>query len=107
MLLILDKDSSDWPALKYDRANRRPDDEQRWYDILKPQSDDVVHWWQQLGLSKECLATDLKRMSTRSAPLSLKKYQAPLLAFKNAHKVLFECLHATFGMMMSNSRLCE
>ena len=53
------------------------------------------------------MVTDLQRMSTRSAPLSLKKDQAPLLAFKNEYKVLFECLHATFGMMMSNSRLCE
>ena len=46
-------------------------------------------------------------MASRSEPLHLKQEQAPLLAFKNEYPVLFECLHATFGLMMSNSRLCE
>ena len=33
--------------------------------------------------------------------------RAPLLKFKHEYSVLFECLHAVFGLMMSNSRLCE
>ena len=107
VILIQDKESMGWPALEYDRSNPRPAAEQRWYDILKAQSDDVVYWWQQLGLSKECMVSDLQRLCSRSEPLSLKKDQAPLLAFKEEYAVPFECLHATFGLMMSNSRLCE
>ena len=29
------------------------------------------------------------------------------MVFKVSYKVLFECLNAVFGLMMSNSRLCE
>ena len=31
----------------------------------------------------------------------------PLTAFASDYTVLFECLEAIFGTMMSNSRLCE
>jgi hypothetical protein len=30
-----------------------------------------------------------------------------LLAFKADYKVLFECLHCVFGLMIPNSRLCK
>eukprot|EP00956_Cyclotella_meneghiniana_P026852 scaffold59070_cov82-Cyclotella_meneghiniana.AAC.2 len=33
--------------------------------------------------------------------------EAPLLLFLKSYPTLFECLHAVFGLMMSNSRLCE
>ena len=33
--------------------------------------------------------------------------KAPLLKFKHEYPILFDCLQAVFGLMMSNSRLCE
>ncbi len=33
--------------------------------------------------------------------------EAPLLVFKSKYTVLFECLNAVFGLMMSNSQLCK
>ncbi len=107
VMLIHDEESTAWGRHEYDRNNPRPDNERHWYNVLKPQTLGVVHWWQQLGLNRQCLVSDLQRLSNRSTPLPLKKDQAPLLAFKDEYKILFECLHAAFGLMMSNSRLCE
>ena len=78
--------------------------EQKWYELLAAQVPDAVHWWRQIGLNCECIAKDLQKLSV-SAETSGGK--APLLKFKHEHPVLFECLHAVFGLMMSNSRLCE
>ena len=53
------------------------------------------------------MVDDLQHLSKREEVLPLPKGSAPLAVFKNEYRVLFESLHAVFGLMMSNSRLCE
>ena len=103
-ILLNDMESVDWGRFKYDDVSARPSDEAMWYNVLICHKDDVVHWWLQIGLNLECITHDLQRLSkaTRATP-----NEAPLLLFLKSYPTLFECLHAVFGLMMSNSRLCE
>ena len=104
--LIHDADSQKWGVYKYDSENTvRPPSEKKWYDILSKQPKDVVHWWRQFGLNKECLIDDLQRLSSQInvTPAS----GPPLKRFQSKYPILLECLHSVFGLMMSNSRLCE
>jgi len=57
-----------------------------------------------MGLNSKYLTKDLQKLSVS---LENSRGKAPLLKFKYEYPVLFECLHAVFGLMMSNSRLCE
>ena len=74
-----------------------------WSEKLNQNPAEVAHYWRQFGLNRECCIADLKRlMSATMTPC-----RKGLLVFKDDFPVLFECLHAVFGLMMSNSRLCE
>jgi len=64
-----------------------------------------VHFWRQFGLDRPCVVRDLQRLSSETKS-RLSKKKAHLLLFKETYPILFECLEAVFGMMMSNSRLC-
>ena len=66
----------------------------------------MVHWWRQFGLNSLGLVHDLQRL-TRGPTGAIIKKNPPLIHFQQMYPVLFECLHAVFGLMMSNSRLCE
>jgi hypothetical protein len=77
-------------------------EERMWGVKLNQDSDDVVHYWRQFGLNRECCTADLKKLSEMTTPRT-----KGLPVFKEEFPVLFECLHAVFGLMMSNSRLCE
>ena len=94
--LIHDADSQKWGVYKYDSDNTvRPPSEKKWYDILSKQPKDVVHWWRQFGLNKECLIDDLQRLSSQInvTPSS----GPPLKRFQSKYPILFECLHSVFG----------
>ena len=54
-ILIHDQDSDNWGGYKYSELSECPVEERKWYDLLINHSDDVVHWWRQLGLNRECL----------------------------------------------------
>mmetsp|Transcript_5656 Transcript_5656/g.15886 ORF Transcript_5656/g.15886 Transcript_5656/m.15886 type:complete len:972 (+) Transcript_5656:584-3499(+) len=95
-----------WGKFRYDDRSERPEDEQRWYDQLKKDPEDVVHWWRQLCLDWPILTDDLQRLSREQGPRACKG-GPPLVAFRNTYPILYDCMHATFGLMMSNSRLCE
>ena len=104
-VLIHGEDSNDWDVLSYDNPNDQPPDKQKWYDIVAPQVDEVVPFWMQFGLNRECAKANLKCLKyveDCNAP-----HKSPLLTFKELYPVLFEGLQAVFGLMMSNSRLCE
>ena len=65
-----------------------------------------MHWWRQLCLNWRCLVPDLQKLS--------KVYVVPdvgeglgLAQFRKSYPILWECIDAVFGLMMSNSRLCE
>ena len=60
-------------------------------------------------MNYEVLAGGLQRLSKASPPTGdmAGGEGAPLNEFKTEYPVLFECLEAVFGTMMSNSRLCE
>lgn len=106
-ILFDDFESPDWGTFKYDDESR-PDDEAMWYNVLLCHKDDVIHWWKQIGLTNECLTLDLQRLSNATRmPHQSDSEEALLLVFKRQYPTLFECLHAVFGLMMSNSRLCE
>jgi hypothetical protein len=63
----------------------------------------------QIGLVKEVLVPELQKMSkcdTVSFELE-NETDARLVRFKQSYPILFECLNAFFGLMSSNSRLCE
>ena len=65
-----------------------------------------MHFWRQSSLNRECLSSDIQRLSCETS-LQESKEKAPLLDFKSEYKVLFECLYPVFDLMMSNSHLCE
>jgi hypothetical protein len=70
----------------------------------------VVHWWKQICLNKDCLIPELQRISKQkcsSLAYTDSAECSPLINFKESYPKLYECLNAVFGMMMSNSRLCE
>ena len=106
-ILIPDLDSGKWGPFIYQDPSERPMEEQKWYNILSKRSEEVVHFWRQFGLNRGCVADDLQRLSQRKEALPTPNGSAPLLVFRDEYKILFECLHAVFGLMMSNSHLCE
>jgi len=57
-------------------------------------------------LNWDILTDDLQRLSREEDPMS-GDIMVPLTQFKQKYPILFECLEAVFGAMMSNSRLCE
>lgn len=103
---IKNPDSEQWGRYVYDDPNQRPENEKKWYGMLMKSPEETVHWWYQLCLNWDVLEDDLQRLSKEQGIRDAMN-GAPILAFKSMYPILFECLHATFGMMMSNSRLCE
>ncbi|KAL7526020.1 hypothetical protein ACHAWF_001602, partial [Thalassiosira exigua] len=92
--------------------SQRPEDEKVWYDVLTQKEaniDDLIHYWQQLCLNWPVLTGDLQRLSKQPSVVdsAFEDKGAPLCSFLKFYPVLFECLYAVFGAMMSNSRLCE
>jgi hypothetical protein len=113
-ILIEDPLSPKWGFFDYTKnPSSRPANEQVWYDVLSSQTEDVIHWWHQLHLDKNCLEEDLQRLSRMPGSTATDSSSnssdegATYLQFTVNYPILFECLHATFGLMMSNSRLCE
>lgn len=53
------------------------------------------------------LTADLQKLSQAIPNSNGGNQGAPLLHFKTKYEILFDCLEAVFGCMMSNSRLCE
>jgi len=76
-------------------------------DIICKHEEAVVHFWQQFELNKKCLLPDLKKLSKEVTIRPVDGETAPILTFKAEYPILFEKIEAVFGMMMSNSRLCE
>ncbi|KAL7519015.1 hypothetical protein ACHAWF_000209, partial [Thalassiosira exigua] len=73
------------------------------------QVEDLIHFWLQLCLNWPILTAVLQRLSnfkSWTVPPKSQHY-SPLAVFAEEYPVLFECLYAVFGCMMSNSRLCE
>jgi hypothetical protein len=89
-----------------DGGYRRNDVPQQWYDLISSCREDIIHWWRQLRLDNPCLLRDLQYLSNNTRGMHSRD-TAPLLAFKKDFPILFECIYAVFGLMMSHSRLCE
>ena len=81
-------------------------EDSRYYNILRNEIDDVVHWWRQFCLNWECLVSDLQRLS-KVYVTNADSNDTYLVTFRKEFPILFECIEAVFGLMMSNSRLCE
>jgi len=104
-VLIPDAESQSWGRHVYANAADQPDEDTKWYNILYNHADNVVHFWRQFGLNCECVKTNLQGLSREVSPLE--SDEVYLLHLKKTYPVLFEGLESVFGMMMSNSRLCE
>lgn len=107
VVLIHDTDSSEWGEYLYDNPSDRPKEVQKWYTILRQYPEELVHFWRQFRLNAGCLVNEFKKLSKQYHVRPLNGDTAPLLTFKEEYPILFESLEAVFGMMMSNSRLCE
>ena len=109
---IPDACSESWGRFSHDDPHDRPEDEQLWYNQLSKEPEKTLHWWRQFGLHRGVLLDDLQRLSraegneTPLGPLE-DASKSPLASFKTTYPILYECLEAVFGLMMSNSRLCE
>ena len=104
--LIHEPQSSKWGQYIYTDSTMRPADDKRWYDLISSCHEDIIHWWRQFRLDSTCLLRDLQYLSNNTRGVQGKNI-APLLAFKEDFPILFECIYAVFGLMMSHSRLCE
>ena len=107
-----DTNSSNWGRYIYNDRRDRPEEEKVWYDLLVKSDEsinDLIHFWRQFCLNWPILTEDLQKLSkvTNLRDMTAGGEGAPLNAFKSEHPILFECLEAVFGTMMSNSRLCE
>ena len=102
--LIHELDSPNWSD--FQPANRSPD-ELKYYNIIATQIDDAVHYWQQFELDSTKVMPELQMLSKSQRSFSVNEGDAPLLAFRGKYPIIFDCLHAAFGLLPSNSRLCE
>jgi hypothetical protein len=61
--LICNPASSKWGRFIYrdniDWQKTCPMDEVKWFNVVSNFSGDIVHWWQQSGLNRECCVTEL------------------------------------------------
>jgi hypothetical protein len=107
--LIHKSESSNWGQYLYtncnNQCNHHPHEEVKWVNIVSNNSEDIVCWWRQFGLNRECCEKDLQCLSQENSP-RIPLNESPLLVFKCKYTVLFECLNVVFGKMMSNSWLC-
>ncbi|KAL7554031.1 hypothetical protein ACHAWF_017895, partial [Thalassiosira exigua] len=92
--------------------SQRPEDEKVLYDVLTQKEaiiDDLIHYWQQLCLNWPVLTGDLLRIGKQPSVINgaFEDKGVSLCSFLKVYPVLFECLYAVFGAMVSNSRLCE
>ena len=102
----------DYGTYIYDNRNDRPPDEQKWYDLLTHKDEtikDLIHFWQQFCLNWPCLADDLQKLSMTYPDPDHEPEEGTIyiVSFARDYPILFECLYAVFGAMMSNSRLAE
>ena len=75
----------------------------------KKRINDLIHFWRQFCLNWPLLTEELQRLSNAPAwnDTVTDEGVSPLTVFEGEYPLLFECLYAVFGVMMSNSRLCE
>eukprot|EP00956_Cyclotella_meneghiniana_P030919 scaffold79599_cov30-Cyclotella_meneghiniana.AAC.1 len=102
--LIHELESPNWSD--FQPANRSPD-ELKYYNIIATQIDDAVHYWRQFELDSTKVMPELQMLSKSQKSFSVNEGDAPLLAFRGKYPIIYDCLHAAFGLLPSNSRLCE
>eukprot|EP00986_Skeletonema_menzelii_P016679 scaffold15440_cov101-Skeletonema_menzelii.AAC.1 len=91
-------------------AGTWPAEEKVWYDILttdKEAVDDLVHFWQQLGLARNCIRAELMKLSKIVEPNRDPNSKHPMKDFKAEFPIIYEALTAAFGFCASNSRIVE
>ena len=108
--LILDAGNA-YGTYVYDSSNDRPPDEQFFYQLLTCSDaviKDLIHFWQQFCLNWPCLVEDLQKLSNMYPDGDVQdEHVVCIVIFSQDFPVLFECLYAVFGCMMSNSCLVE
>jgi hypothetical protein len=60
--------------------------------------EDAIHWWHQFCIDHPCLLQDLQRLCNNTQSKHAEG-STPLAAFKAYFSILFECLHAVFGLI--------
>ena len=97
-----------WGTYKFNDPTQRPDDEKLWYNHLSRSIklvDRLIQYWRILSLNAPILTQDLQVLSKKQEDSFVCNNGSPLPVFATDYPILFECLYATFGAMMSNNRL--
>lgn len=81
--------------------------EKMYYDLLRLEKDDSLHFFKQIGLARDCVRDDLKRLSNEQQNTRDVKSDTPLADFRKQYPIIFEALFATFALLPSSSRLSE
>mmetsp|Transcript_6727 Transcript_6727/g.11315 ORF Transcript_6727/g.11315 Transcript_6727/m.11315 type:complete len:315 (+) Transcript_6727:1060-2004(+) len=87
-----------------------PKEEKVWYDILSSDKEtiaDLVHYWQQLGLQRNCVRAELMKLSKIVVSTRDPYSKHPLKDFKEEFPIIYEALSAPFCFSASNSRIVE
>ena len=101
---LADPNSVLWGKFKnFNADNKRPANEVRWYNILIQDLTDTIHWYKQFCLNWEVVQLDMQKLSNEEA------FMRPvgIVHFRSKYPILFDALYAVFGLLPSNSRLCE
>lgn len=101
-----------WSTLTYES----PDDlaamdeaDRVYFEQLRPNASDVVHWFRQLGLARAHLRGELIRLVQETPSNSNRDpdSKTPLQDFKDEYPIIFDGLESQFGWSASNSRIVE
>ena len=81
--------------------------ERVYFDQLEPNSDDVVHWFRQIGLARAVVREELIVMVQEKPSDRDPDSKTPLQDFKRKYPILYDLLFSFVGYSASNSRIVE
>ena len=98
-----------WGKFEYGENETMPHEMKVWYDWLEADTEELAHWFKQLGLHRKVVLRDLRRLSQVPTSDSSKRSESStrLRLFFEEYPVLFTALRATFGLLPSASRIVE
>jgi hypothetical protein len=97
-----------WGKIKYSAGESRPSIEKVFYDLLEEKSDDVIHWFQQIGLARDVTREELQKLSKEEEGKDNGRSQdspSRLYDFYEMYPIIFDALRAIFALLPSASRL--
>jgi hypothetical protein len=99
-----------WGKIKYSAGESRPWFEKVFYDLLEEKSDDVIHWFQQIGIARDVTREELQKLCKEEEGKNNGRSQdspSRLNDFYEIYPIIFDALPAIFSLLPSASRLTE